>query len=194
MGLFSPKLADSDYFASVAMTYGQAIDAIHSVGAIDQFRKTELHRDLLMVSNIYLEALEADSGFPDMYSFHFECAPSLGNETNVSEFLLTNQDVISEMGAQLAGTFSQSVTRDQAPEVGVQLVDWLSRKLRDSNFQMDIQECGYTIGLAMKTITEDDVRSRRKIAGKRLSFGGILGANWSAVVLGSYFTDNFTSE
>ncbi len=185
MGIFGPKLTDVDYYSSVVMTYGQAIDAIESSEFIDQHRAIELHGYLLTIAAAQIETMSGESYFTHMYAHHLAGAVVRGDSDQVQFFLLNNNELITQMVSGLTTAFSSPVSRDEALLIGVKHVDRLSTNLRKSNFQSDIQECGYCIGLAMKTIMDDDLGSKAKIASKRVAMGALAAAKWSAVVLAS---------
>ena len=185
IGIFGPKLTDVDYYGSIAITYGQAIDAIESSEVIDQHRASELHGALLTIASAQIEAMSGESYFADLYSHHFSGAMERSHGDKILGFLLINDDLITQLGSSLSAAFSRLVSRDDALAIGVRHVEWLSKHWPVPNSQSVIEEAGYCIGLAMKTIMDNDQGNRPKIAVKRITLGALVGANWSAAVLAS---------
>jgi len=183
VGLFGPKLSDVDFFASAAMTYGQAC------GALSQLEPPMHPSDIDSLFDTLRHACSEgsktfgnDSHLLDMFDFHFMQGRAPG-ASQIPKLDADTSQAISEMSQQLLTTFSQPVSRDSAMPLCVQLVYSMVSQLPGRLSPEFVEPCGIVLGLAMKTIQDDTSSSGRKERARRLGFGSSIGANWALMSL-----------
>jgi len=186
MGLFGPKLSETDMFASAAMTYGQACGALAYLEP-----PLQVSDELLLWSDLHQTCRELSAPFGSsshvmsMFEFHFSKGSSIPSRTAGAASDITKQAVAATSGL-LFKRFSTPVSRDDAFPIGIDAAHRLIAQLPWHLMPHFAEPCGIVIGLAMKTIQDDTMRSGKTERHRRLDFGSQIGADWLFKSLSSH--------
>lgn len=182
MGLFSrSKDFQGIMYGSAAMTYGQAGQAIQHMGITSRNDSEWLVLCLREAIARTSWAVESADHVLSLYDLHFpqgsisEDHPFFPTE----EPLPGTEDAMDNLCGLLNMRFNQPISRNDALAFSRAAVLAMARQTPNVLSPDCADACGVVIGLAMKTIQEDTMTSRRREREQRLLMGGVIGA-WFA--------------